>query len=102
MTVDRVLRTAEVAELLCVSLSKVRKLTAQPGGLPHIRLGRNLVRYPEAAINAWLRDTAKPAAASTPVQRPPVAQRITTPAPASTPEKQWCPTTGRRRPVDLA
>lgn len=101
MTVDRVLRTAEVAELLGISVSQVRKLTNQPGGLPHIRLGRNLVRYPEAALNAWLRDSAKPTSASTPATRPTPA-RITAPTVTATQiEKQWCPTTGRRRPVDL-
>lgn len=101
MTVDRVLRTADVAELLGISLSQVRKLTAQPGGIPHIRLGRNLVRYPESALNRWLADNAKPATASAPVVRPQTSGWVAPLAPVQAPEKQWCPTTGRRRPVDL-
>ena len=95
------LRAAEVAELLGISQSKVRALTAQPGGLPHFRLGSHTVRYLESDLNKWLAAQSKPAAASAPVVRP-APGRITTPAPvAPAPEKQWCPTTGRRRPVDL-
>lgn len=103
MTVERVLTVQQVADHLGVTPRTVLRLIHQPGGIPHLRLGRGRYRIPEARFNAWLLATAKP----TPTDNPDVrtAPRLVHPAlaPAAAepdqPTTTICPTTGRIRAV---
>ncbi len=103
MTVERVLTVQQVADHLGVTPRTVLRLIHQPGGIPHLRLGRGRYRIVESAFNGWLRDTAKPTPTDIPDVR--TAPRLVHPAlaPAAAepdqPTTTICPTTGRLRPV---
>jgi len=102
--IDRVLTVQQVADHLGVTPRTVLRLIHQPGGIPHLRLGRGRYRIPETLLNQWLRDTAK----STPRDIPDIPDVRTGPrlvhpalAPAEPdqPTTIICPTTGRIRAV---
>lgn len=54
------LDAAGAAALLKVSIGTVRRW-AQRGQIPHLKLGRRLVRFERAALEAWARSYARAA-----------------------------------------
>ena len=53
-TIERLLTPKEAAAFLRVSLSWLAKARMRGDGPPFIKVGRS-VRYPEAALNQWMR-----------------------------------------------
>jgi excisionase family DNA binding protein len=51
---DRMLTTRQVAERLGVSIRTVETWRYRGEGPPGVSLARKAVRYPEAALEAWL------------------------------------------------
>lgn len=56
----RLLTAVQVAEQLGLSAETILRWT-RAGKLPAVRLSRGSIRYPQAALDAWLADRATPA-----------------------------------------
>jgi excisionase family DNA binding protein len=55
--VEPLLDTAEIAEMLCMSVSTIRKWV-HFGFIPHVKLGR-AVRFREKDVEAWIEERAE-------------------------------------------
>jgi predicted DNA-binding transcriptional regulator AlpA len=59
MAEDELLRERELAALLKLSLSQVKKMRAEGTGPPFIRLSERAIRYRRSAVEEWLRRRAE-------------------------------------------
>lgn len=59
MPVEPLLTTLQAARYLSISARSLRRMLDEPGGPPHIRLSKRIIRFQREHLEAWLVAAAK-------------------------------------------